>query len=102
MPKMSYNNQTPEVVHKAKLLGVTINSRGRWNDHIDEISRRAKSRIYFLRRLKELGASQTTLKDMYVLFVRPILEYAAPVWTGALTENKKLSNKLDRVSRLCL
>ena len=97
LPKLEYNSQTLDIVEKAKLLGVTINSKGRWNDHINDISNRAKSRIFFLRRLKELGASQSILKEIYVLFVRPILEYAAPVWTGALTENKKLTNKLNRV-----
>ena len=38
-------------------------------------------------------------KDIYILFIRSILEFAAPLWTGALIENRKLSTKLDQVQR---
>ena len=53
--------------------------------------------MFFVRRLKNLGASVTTLREAYTLFVRPMLEYCAPLWTGALTQNKGLSQALERV-----
>ena len=55
--------------------------------------------MYFLRRLKKLGASLNTLKEAYCLFVRPTLEMCAPLWTGALTRTKFLSDALERVQR---
>ena len=44
-----------------------------------------------------LRASDDTLKLIYILFVRSILEFAAPLWTGAVTQNKKLTMQLQRV-----
>ena len=34
---------------------------------------------------------------IYILFIRSILEFAAPLWTGALTQNKKLTLQIQRV-----
>ena len=53
--------------------------------------------MYFLRRLKRLGATEETLKEVYILFIRSLLEFAAPLWAGALTGNKKLTNQLDKI-----
>ena len=70
-------------------------------DHINYISNKAYSRSFFLRRLKDNGASQKALKEIYILYIRSILEISAPLWTGALTKNKKLTNKLEKVQRFC-
>ena len=53
--------------------------------------------MYFLRRLKRLGATEETLKEVYILFIRSLLEFAAPLWAGELTGNKKLTNQLDKI-----
>ena len=50
-----------------------------------------------LRRLKQLGASQTELKDIYEKQVRSILEFAAVVWHPGLT--KKNTAQIERVQK---
>ena len=50
--------------------------------------KKASTRLFFIRRLKKLGASKSVLKESYILFIRPILEMCAPLWTGALTQTK--------------
>ena len=47
-----------------------------------------------------MGASKETLLDMYKLFCRSVLEFSAPVWTGALS--KKNKNDIERVQRNAL
>ena len=42
MPNITYNNQNLEVVYKTKLLGVVVESSGRWNSHIDYLTNKAK------------------------------------------------------------
>ena len=37
-------------------------------------------RVYMLYHLKRSGISQTGLVKVYMCIVRPILEYACPVW----------------------
>ena len=76
------NDQELEVVNQTKLLGVICSSSGRWADHIRYLVQRANKRLYFIRRLKKLDASLSTLKKAYVIFVWPILEFCVPLWTG--------------------
>ena len=68
-----------EVVNQTKLLGLIVSSNCRWDENTRSMVSKAKSRLWFLRRLKVLGASQKTLLDIYKLFCRSILEYGAPV-----------------------
>ena len=96
-PLLSYNDQPLDIVYSAKLLGDMIKSTGQWNEHIEYVSKKARRRLFLLQRLKRLGASDATLKQIYILFIRSILEFAAPVWIGGVTANKKLTNKLAQV-----
>ena len=101
IPNLKYNSKDLEVVYSHKLLGIICTSDGKWKDNTFNLIKRANTRMFFIRRLKKLGASNTTLKEAYVLFVRPILEMCAPLWTGALMQNnaKHLSESLERIQR---
>ena len=91
------NGTLLEVVKETKLLGLTISSSCTWDANTREIVAKGKSRLWFLRRLKFLGASSDTLIDIYKLFCRSVLEYGAPVWSGNL---KKSNNKdIERVQK---
>ena len=46
-------------------------------------------RLWVLRRLKILGASEKELLDVYQKQVRSVLELAVPVWQPALTTQEK-------------
>ena len=82
-------NKTLEVVDEAKLLGVTFSSDLKWHSHVADISKRAYMKLWLIRRLKGLGASQEILLDLYNKQVRSILEYAAPLWSPGLTVQDK-------------
>ena len=82
-------NKTLEVVDEAKLLGVTFSADLKWHSHVANISKRAYMKLWLIRRLKGLGASQEILLDLYNKQVRSILEYAAPLWSPGLTVQDK-------------
>ena len=66
-------------VQQAKYLGVTINNKLSWSDHIKIISNKANSVVGFLRR--NFSQCPTRTKSaLYLSLERPILEYAATVW----------------------
>jgi len=46
---------------------------------------KATKRLYFLKLLKRAGVPCAQLQHFYVAVIRPILEYAAPVWHHLLT-----------------
>ena len=57
-------------------------------------------RIWILRRLKKLGATEKELKDVYIKQIRIILEYAVPVWNSSIT---KIENTdIERVQKVAL
>ena len=68
-----------QVCH-AKLLGVTISQDLTWNKHVDNIVKKAGKRLYMIYQLKRAGITQEDLVNVYVSVVKPVLEYACPVW----------------------
>ena len=73
-----------ERVNQAKILGVTISADLTWNAHVDTIISRACKRLYMLYQLKRSGVSQHDLVRIYLAIIRPVLEYACPVWSTCL------------------
>ena len=79
----------------SKYLGVKINNKLSWNNHIDKTCSKANSSLAFLRR--NLQISQTHIKAAaYTTPVRPQLEYAASIW-DPYTSGKQ--NQLEMVQR---
>ena len=71
---MSIGENDLEVVKSIKLLGVMFTSDLKWNEHTAYITKKARKRLWFLRRLSKLGASQHTLIDVYDKMIRTLLE----------------------------
>ena len=89
-----------EVVERFKLLGVIIRSDMKWYDNTDFICQKGYTRLWMLRRLKGLGASEEEMFDVYTKQVRSVLELAVPVWQPALTQNEV--KQIERVQRCAL
>ena len=64
-------------VKSYKLLGVFIDDDLKWSTHVDYIYKKACKRLYSLRRA---GVPTTGMLKVYLSVIRPILEYAGPVW----------------------
>ena len=52
--------------------------------HVDNIVSKAGKRLYMLYQLKRGGISQRELVQIYIAIIRPVLEYACPVWNTCL------------------
>ena len=96
-PQFSIDGKLIEVVNQTKLLGLTVSDNCKWDENTKDIVSKGNGRLCFLRRLKTLGASIETLLDIYRLFCRSVLEYRAPVWSGALTTGNK--QDIERVQK---
>ena len=86
------NNQKVEVAKHAKLLGVTISSSLKWNMHI--------SWLYCLVHLKREKVPKKEIVQFYCTCIRPVLEYAAPVFHHSLPQY--LVDELERVQQRSL
>ena len=89
------HGETLEKVPKADYLGVTLDNKMSWDDHVDKVCRNANNKLSFLRR--NLSTCPKDVKEKcYKTYVRPILEYAATVWDP---KTKKCNDKIESVQR---
>ena len=73
-----------ETVHRVTSicdLGVTIDSKLKFSDHVGMISAKAFSVLGFIRRHASEFTDVYALKSLYCTLVRSILEYASPIWS---------------------
>lgn len=73
------HGHTLKTVESAKYLGCTFTSDLRWNDYVNNICNKANRTIGFLKRNLNIG-STTVKQNAYKALVRPLVEYASPVW----------------------
>ena len=77
-----------EVVAETKLLGLTVQSNLSWDMQVDSMVGKSSCRLYMLNHLKRFGLPEEDLVSVFVSYVRPVVEYATPVWHGCLTEEQ--------------
>ncbi|XP_021365288.1 uncharacterized protein LOC110458062 [Mizuhopecten yessoensis] len=76
-----------------KHLGVIISNNGTWNSHIEHILTNTTKYIATLRKLKYI-LNRKNLEKIYLVFIRPLFEYACEVWDNC---NITFSNKLENM-----
>ena len=80
IPRIVLDDNDIERVTQAKVLGVTLSSDLSWNAHVDTIVSKVRKRVFTIYQLKRAGIRQCDLIRVYVSVIRPVLEYACPVW----------------------
>jgi hypothetical protein len=85
---MNFYNRTPfeenleselQVVHTFKLLGITLDQRLNWTDHVDRIASKISSFCFLLRRLRDY-CGLPTLRTVYFAYVQSICSYGVMFW----------------------
>ena len=99
-PQILLEDQCLKAVNSVKLLGVIIQNDLKWDSHIADTIKRANQKLYMLRLLKKHNLPCNDLLTIYRSYVRPILEYGAPVWNGALTRHQRES--LEKIQKRAL
>ena len=100
LPAFNLDGHEIEMVEETRLLGLVLSSDLSWGPNTDSIVERSSKKLWFIIRLKNLGASRHDLLDLYYKHVRSILEYAAPVWHSSLTGEDRL--RLEQVQKSAL
>jgi len=92
-PRLLFDNTEIAFVESHKHLGVTLSSNGQWSTHIGNILSSAYKIINIMRKLK-FTLSRVALNQIYMSYVRPLLEYSSIVWDGC---NKRDSEALEKI-----
>ena len=98
-PEVSFNDGTQlDVITETKLVGVMISDNLSWNKNTAYICKKARRKLWILRRMINLSLGDYQLYDVYCKEIRSLLEFAVPVWHPALT--KKDSNIIERIQQV--
>ena len=84
-----------EQLSATKYLGVKIDSHLFWEQHIDFIVSKARSKLFAIRRIMSLPKNVT--ETLYKSLVWPLLNYRDVAWSPVA---QKLVDKLERVQKL--
>ena len=84
--KLELNNNEITSVERIKLLGVIITNDLRWRENTAEIEEKVNKKFYLLSRLKTFGVKQKDRLTAWKVLMRPITEYAAPLWHPGLLD----------------
>ena len=93
-PNLTFNSENVKFVESHKHLGLTLNNKLSWRNHIDSILIKANQRLDTMKRLK-YKLDRKTLETIYFTHVRPILEYGSVVWDNCDDDSKSLIDKVQ-------
>ncbi|XP_072048561.1 uncharacterized protein [Amphiura filiformis] len=103
-PVLKIGGKELEVVTETKILGLSIQSNLGWDIQVNKMISKGSRRLYMLNRLKRFGLPVEDLVSVFVSYVRPVVEYATPVWHSSLTAEQfdRLENIQKRACRIIL
>ena len=89
-----------EQVHVTRLLGVLISDDLSWTENTKNLIKKANSRMTILRKLTEFEVPKSDMINIYILFIRSVIEQSSDVWSSSLTIEEK--EGLERVQKIAL
>ena len=97
---LTFDGHRLEEITKHKHLGITLNSKLTWSDHVDGIVVSANKKLNMLARMKSL-LDRKTLLIMYESFIRPSLEYGNILMSNSSdADNDRLESIQRRAARV--
>ena len=90
-------DQVISKVDHAKSLGLIIDNRLSWSNHVNELCKKVTSAIGALRRIRPLFICQSTAVLVYTSLIQPHFDYCSLVWDGL---SDQLSDKLQKLQNL--
>ncbi len=97
---LTFQNTDISFVEHHKHLGVTLSNNGKWHEHINNIMTSTSKVLGIMKKLK-FKLCRKSLNQIYISYMRPILEYASVVWDGCSENEKdtleKIQNEAARI-----
>ena len=94
---LELNGTKIENVQEMCLLGTTITADLTWERNTQNIVKKANSRMQLLHKLSEFKPRIEDLKQIYILYIRSILEQSSNIWHTSLSKDDE--DNLERVQK---
>ena len=95
--RINLEHQNINVISQTKLLGTIVTDDLKWDQNTDYLVKKAHKRMALLRKIASFGTNIFELKNIYILFIRSILEFNCTVWNSNLSQ--KNVNDLERAQK---
>ena len=79
-------------IESHKHLVLTLSNNAKWHAHIENFITSVSKLLGIMRTVK-YKLSRKAFNNIYISYIRPILEYAAVVWDGCTAYEKKKKKK---------
>ena len=103
-PSLKMEGNELKYSESVKLLGIVLDSRIKFGKQINKIQKEANERMCQMRALacSTWGCSPSTLRTLYMGYIRSVLEYGADVWSSMVSQTniKKLEVIQNKAARL--
>ena len=86
-----------ERVSSHRHLGVILNDKCTWSDHIEMLISKISSRIGVMRYLKK-RLDRRSLRTIYIMYIRSKLDYADIIWDNC---HENLASRLETIQNDC-
>ena len=84
--RLQLNNHNIEIINETRLLGVQVTDDLKWNRNTEILVKKANQRMQILRKASEFTSKLSDRRQIYILYVRSILEQSCVVWNSSLTQ----------------
>ena len=81
----SINNNYVHCVDELNLLGVIISKDLKWTTNSNFLVTKCNRKFFMFAKLKSFRATREELLRVWVSYLRPICEYAAPLWHSSIS-----------------
>ena len=98
--RLNIENEMLKQVRETRLLGVIVNEQLTWHSNTDHIVKKAYTRMVLLHNLFDFGLPITEMINIYILYIRSILESSAVVWHSSLTQSDE--RRIERIQKTAL
>ena len=87
-----------EIISETKLLGTIVSADLKWHQNTEMLIKKGYQRMILLHKLYSFKVNTEDLVNIYILYIRSILEQSCVVWSYSITNEEK--SDLERVQRV--
>ncbi len=99
-PIISIGNESIKKISKCKTLGVIIDDKLLWKDHISEINTKVSKGLGIMKTIKPF-VTESVLQTIYKSLILPYFDYCSMIWDNAANYNlQKLQKMQNRAARI--
>ena len=85
---LALDNNVLQQLAETRLIGVIVDEKLSWQSNTSHIVKKAYKRMTILHKLYEFAVPLEYLLEIFIIYIRSVLEYSAAVWHSSLTEGQ--------------